>query len=137
MGKSGIWGRDPISVQLANADAGRAQEKPSMNEGKEMRLQQLREQIARGEYNVEPDVVAEAIIQRLRQQASTVEDERLDQNECSYPESVLPWPKSWKSTPDGPLTTRPIQVTDRIAALVESVSVPVRRALAGMQTQSS
>lgn len=44
-----------------------------MDEDRETKLQQLREQIARGEYRVEPELVAEALIRRVAELAAPAE----------------------------------------------------------------
>lgn len=56
----------------------------------------LKEQIAKGEYRVDPTAVADALLRRL-------------QNECSYPASSSS--ASVNTTPGGPSATEPIQVT--------------------------
>jgi hypothetical protein len=55
----------------------------------------LKDQIAKGEYRVDPTAVADALLRRL-------------QNECSYPTSSAS--ASVNTTPGGPSTTEPIQV---------------------------
>lgn len=56
----------------------------------------LKEQIAKGEYRVDPTAVADALLRRI-------------QSECSYPASGPS--ASVNTTPAGPSTTDPIQVT--------------------------
>jgi hypothetical protein len=93
------------------------------------RVMELRERIARGEYEVDPQIIAEVLLERLREAARRAADQA--QNECSYPDSVLS--PSPKLRPGGPATTRPIHVRLRVAAALSAI----RRALGGMQTQSS
>ena len=57
----------------------------------------LKRQIERGQYRVDTTAVADAIMRRLAQ------------NECSYPASGPA--ASANTTPGGPSTTDPIQVT--------------------------
>lgn len=61
-------------------------------------LAQLRAQILRGEYQVDPTAVADAILEHLGHSS-----------ECSYPESDRS--ASVKNTPGSPATTRPTQVS--------------------------
>jgi len=56
----------------------------------------LKDQIQKGEYEVDPTAVADALLRRL-------------QNECSYPASGPS--ASTNATPGGPSTTDPIQLT--------------------------
>ena len=65
-----------------------------------MNAAQLKEQIERGEYQVDPVAVADAMLRRLR---------GLTQNECSYPESSPS--ASTKATPGVPSTTKPTHVS--------------------------
>jgi len=102
-----------------------------MDEGREMRVQELKERVARGDYEVEERLVADAVIERLRRVRERHDDAKQSQSECSYPDSVAaPGPKS---TAGGPATTLPIHVREAAAVLAASL----RRALGGMQTQSS
>jgi hypothetical protein len=102
-----------------------------MEKGREMRLQELKERVERGDYAVEDRLVAEAIIERLRRVRECRDDSGTAQSECSYPDSVaVPAPKS---IPGSPGTTRPTHVRDKLAAAAGSLA----RVLGGMQTTSS
>src|ERR1700735_2255917 len=80
--------------------------------------------IERGEYEVDPQAIADAIIDRLRATAALVDDY---QKECSKPESSPS--ASVKTTAAGPSKTRPTQVRRWLSIAAA--------ALGGMQTQSS
>lgn len=100
-----------------------------MHSEREVKLVKLRAQIARGDYQVDPHAIADAILRRV---LMVFPDEaRLDQNECSYPASLPP--TSPKNTPGGPSMMRPMQVNP-VLAVATSASL---RALGGIQTQSS
>jgi Anti-sigma-28 factor, FlgM len=90
----------------------------------QQRLGKLKELIERGEYEVDPQAIADAIVDRLRATAALVDEY---QKECSNPESSPS--ASVKTTPAGPSKTRPTQVRRWL-----SISAA---ALGGMQTQSS
>jgi Anti-sigma-28 factor, FlgM len=62
----------------------------------------LKAQIEKGEYQVDPVAVADAMLRRLQAH-------REAQNECSYPDSASP--ESLKMTPPEPSTTDPIHVS--------------------------
>ena len=72
-------------------------------EGIAMNATQLKEQIERGEYQIDPVAVADAMLRRLRGLAAPSA-----QNECSYPESSPS--ASTKATPGSPSTTKPTHV---------------------------
>ena len=98
-----------------------------MNNTDEPRLAELKQLIERGEYEVDPRAVADAIVERLRALAASASHTDERQKECSYPDSSPS--ASVNTTPAGPGTTRPIHVSrwwSNAAA-----------ALGGMQTQSS
>jgi len=117
----------------ANADGRR----PSMTDHSEARLADLKERIEKGEYQVDPSAVADAILRRLRErlgQAPAAEAQ--SKNECSYPESPLS--PSEKVTPGGPSTTDPTQVRlTPLSRSLRTVASTLLQALAGAQTQSS
>ena len=74
-----------------------------MNEPK---ITELRQKIATGEYRVDEEVLADALIDRIRAMGRRL---RRAQNWCSYPESGAD--PSVKQAPGSPSTTRPIQVS--------------------------
>jgi hypothetical protein len=88
-------------------DAVRAERQDDMDEEREMRLTELRQRIAQGEYKVEPRAVAEAIVLRAHQRAA---ERAALQSLCSYPDSVSSPSASTKTAPGGPETTRPTGV---------------------------
>src|SRR5205807_1979186 len=87
-------------------------------------LSKLRERISRGEYQIDPLAIADAILERLDQLS-----------ECSYPESGRS--ASVKETPGAPATTRPIQASPAPLAHLSAAASAAVRALGGMQAQSS
>jgi hypothetical protein len=72
-----------------------------------MKLLELKERIARGEYQIEPGAVADMIIRRLIGLGSHA-GERGRQTACSYPARSTP--ESVNTTPAAPSTTRPTHV---------------------------
>ena len=114
---------------------------------REEKVTDLKEQIERGEYSVDPTSVADAIVRRVRELADArirALAERVEpadpwtappatQNECSYPDSSPG--ASVNTTPVSPSTTDPIQVKPTaLRRLAQALSTPP---LAGTQTQSS
>src|SRR6266567_3531573 len=87
-------------------------------------LSELRERISRGEYQIDPLAIADAILDRLGQLS-----------ECSYPESGRS--ASVKETPGSPATTRPTQLSPAPLAQLSAAASAAARALGGMQAQSS
>jgi Anti-sigma-28 factor, FlgM len=98
-----------------------------MNHTSEQRLAELKQLIERGEYEVDPVAVADAIVERLRGLAAVAPHAGERQKECSYPESSPS--ASVNTTPAGPGRTRPTQVNRWLSNAAA--------ALGGMQTQSS
>lgn len=86
-------------------------------------LAELRARILRGEYQIDPIAVADAILQRGQS------------SECSYPESGRS--ASVKHTPGSPAITRPTQVSPAALAHLSAAASATVRALGGMQAQSS
>ena len=72
-----------------------------------MRLVDLSQRIGAGEYRVEPEAVADAIIRRVRERAAG-QRPKSAQSACSYPESGSS--ASMNATPGKPATTRPMQL---------------------------
>jgi hypothetical protein len=103
----------------------------------------LRDRIARGEYEVDPHAVAEVIVRRLRERAlaraalNGALPPELDwsQKECSYPDNGSS--ASTNVTPIGPSTTRPIHVSPAPLGQVALAASTISRALRGMQAHSS
>ena len=101
-----------------------------MDDGREQKLADIKHRIERGEYRVDPNSVAGAILERLggfglAGSGPTKASEH--QNECSYP--INPLEASVKKTPAAPSTTRPISF--------KSPSPLVFWLLGGIQAQSS
>lgn len=102
----------------------------------------LRQQIEQGAYRVDPQIVAEALLARLRD-AQDLEIEEFEagwrggephQNECSYPRSSRR-SESAKRAVGVPARTRPIQVSS--SWQLSAAAAATWRALGGTQTQSS
>src|SRR5436853_60865 len=92
-----------------------------MDENQQKKLSEIKDMVERGEYHVDPGLIADAIARRVRQRA-TARAERPrgerdprrpgrepPQSECSYPDNVPS--ASVKTRPGGPSTTRPIHVS--------------------------
>jgi hypothetical protein len=94
-----------------------------MNNSREQQIGKIKERIERGEYEVDPRAVADAIMDRLRLSTALAEEY---QNECSKPDSS-PSP-SVNTTPPGPRTTWPIKVNRWLSNVAAAVG--------GIQTQS-
>jgi Anti-sigma-28 factor, FlgM len=107
-------------------DAVRAETQDDMDGEREMRMTELRQRVAQGEYTVDPGVVADAILRRARERAAF-------QMECSYPEIPTSPSASTKTAPGGPETTRPTGV--KPASSLGAIRSPF--AAFGMQAQSS
>jgi hypothetical protein len=101
-----------------------------MEDGREQKLADIKHRIEQGEYRVDPNSVANAILERLGgfglAGSGTVQATE-DQNKCSYP--VNPARASVNTTPAGPSTARPTHF--------RSVSPLVFWLLGGMQAQIS
>ena len=101
-----------------------------MNEVSEQRVADIKQRIERGEYRVDPQAVADAILKRARDRAAASSARAADkepQNECSYPDRDPE--ASLNVTPWGPSLTRPTHVSRRLLFAL--------RMLSGIQTQSS
>jgi len=98
-----------------------------MNHANEQRLAELKQLIERGDYEVEPYAVADAIVERLRGLAAAASLADEPQNECSKPDNSPS--ASVNTTPAEPGSTRPTQVNRWLWSAAA--------ALGGMQTQSS
>jgi len=101
-----------------------------MNEVSEQRVADIKQRIERGEYRVDPQAVADAILKRARDRAAASSARAADkepQNECSYPDRDPE--ASLNVTPWGPSRTRPTHVSRRLLFAL--------RMLSGIQTQSS
>lgn len=92
------------------------------------KLAVLKARIASGEYQVDPTLVADAIVRRIAERRALGA-----QSECSYPNSAPEGSASEKTTPGGPSATRPTHVHRAIALALSTAA----RAAAGTQAQSS
>lgn len=117
-----------------------------MEQDPQQKLARLRELVERGEYAIDPDAVADAVLKRLRLlSALRAEIERtlqrsrpyLVQNECSYPESGPEMPGEPTNASPLPSVTRPIHVIRPARSFVATAASIALRAAAGAQTQSS
>ncbi len=79
-----------------------------MDEDREQKVAEIKQRVQRGEYRIDPDVVADAILRRLRELAAVRAERDTPQNECSYPDRSPA--ASVNLTPAGPSRTRPIHV---------------------------
>jgi hypothetical protein len=104
-----------------------------MEEGRRQMVIDIQQRVRRGEYEVDPAAVADALLRRaaLRRRARCA---ALSQSSCSYPESGPS--ASEKPTSEGPSSTRPTQASSAWATLRSALSASPR-ALPGTQTQSS
>lgn len=105
-------------------------------------MTRLKLEVAQDGYRVDPAVVAEALLARLREQRSD-RNQRLEglgrelevdgsYSECSYPLSLAP---SVKLTPARPQRTVPIHV--RFNLQLRAAASAMAQALGGTQTHSS
>ena len=76
-----------------------------------MRISEIREQIGRGEYRVDTQAVADAVLRRLARERKLLRAQRRNHNQCSYPK-IVPAPSENESSA-GPSSTRPIQVSEQ------------------------
>jgi len=116
-----------------------------MDENQQNRLSEIKDKVARGEYNVDPDRVADAIVRRWGDSAMAhakrvirVRDPHTrerGQSECSYPESGPS--ASVKARPGGPATTRPTHVTSPRPPGLRRILSIVPQTLGAADTQSS
>lgn len=118
-----------------------------MDENQEQRVTTIKQSIERGDYQVDPQEVADAVLRRLGEILSArgehvsagqrrEADRHSDyQSECSYPDSSPT--ASVNETPGAPETTLPIQLTRSLLGYLRSPSSSAPRALGGTQTQSS
>ena len=111
-------------------DAVRAETQDDMDGEREMRMTELRQRVAQGDYTVDPGVVADAILRRARERAV---ERAAFHKECSYPEIPTSPSASTKTAPGGPDTTRPTGV--KPASSHGGIRSPF--AAFGMQAQSS
>ncbi len=111
-----------------SADRGFRRRSEIMGNGQQDRLTELSRRVAAGEYEVDPTVVADAIVLRMRRAANQIE--------CSYPASVAD--PSMNRSPAVPAPTRPIQViaTCVLGRLASALSI-LARADSGAQTHNS
>ncbi len=116
-----------------------------MEEDRE-KVADMRQEITRGEYRVEPTAVADAILRHLHELAvargeHVAPNERARarakkaQMECSYPDgdSLVPV----NTTPDDPSTTRPTTVKSTVIERLANVFSTTLSPDAGTQAQSS
>ena len=108
------------------------------------KIAELKDQLERGDYTIDPGAVADAILRRLRDLVEFHVERDSDvggagpsplQSRCSYPASGALAPS--KRTSGRPSATRPIQVIRTLgSALASALSAALTPEL-GTQTQSS
>jgi hypothetical protein len=91
-----------------------------IREDREARMHQLKQQIARGEYEIDDAKVADAIVQRLREWGVISEPEPPAHTECSNPDRSPQKPSRMRST--GPSRTRPTHVRRQPVAVLSSLA---------------
>lgn len=124
----------------------------------EKKLADLKERLASGEYAIDPQAVADAILRRSREVAllrATAEmratpssndlrsgptgrpggGSSTPHSTCSYPSRRLA--ASWKLAPGEPWMTRPIHVIRTLGSALATAASNTARALGGTQAQSS
>jgi hypothetical protein len=106
-----------------------------MEQHGEEKLVGIKQQVQRGEYNVDPTAVADAILRRIGRLGPLPGPPVRPQNECSYPDSCSP--EGPKLTPTSPRRTEPIQVRRGVPPSMLAIASGFRSTVAGMQTQIS
>ena len=101
----------------------------------DQKVRELKERLERGDYVVEPDKVADAILRRSRDLAAIRSHYRAVQSECSYPEDGGVEPS--KLTSWAPWLARPIQLIGVALASLRNAASIAPRAAGGAHTQSS
>jgi hypothetical protein len=101
---------------------------------REQKVGALRERLARGEYDVDPVAVADAILRRWRERA-LLPERSATHSECSKP--VSDPSASVKRAAGAPLTARPIQVIRTASFVLANFASISLRPPGGAQTQSS
>lgn len=120
------------------------------------KLADLKDRLASGDYAIDPQAVADAILRRSRNVALLRADGRSTppppasrrgptgltgggssstQSRCSNPSRRLA--ASWKLTPGEPWMTRPIHVIRAFGSALATATSSAARALGGAQAQSS
>jgi hypothetical protein len=129
-------------MQLCARRSIKIPEEASIMDERRRNVNRLKRLVARGDYAVDPQVIADAVLARWRLTQS-IDIEQLGsgvfgdcgvQTECSYPR-IDEASASAKRTHGFPARTRPIQL-NRSSQLRAAASATVR-ALGGTQTQSS
>ncbi len=122
----------------------------------EEKLADLKERLASGEYAIDPQAVADAILRRSRDVALVRAEMRATPSSngprsgptglpgggsstphstCSYPSRGLA--ASWKLAPGEPWMTRPIHVIRTLGSALATAASNTARALGGAQAHSS
>ena len=122
----------------------------------DQKLADLKERLASGEYAIDPQAVADAILRRSRDLALLRAEMRATPSSndprsrpagrpgggsstpystCSYPSRRLA--ASWKLAPGEPWMTRPIHVIRTLGSALATAASNTARALGGTQAQSS
>jgi len=104
-----------------------------MEERRRQMVTEIQQRVRRGEYEIDPTAVADALLRRAAQRRRA-HLAALAQSSCSYPASVPS--QSQKTTSGEPSRTRPTQVSSALATLRSAFSASPR-ALPGTQAHSS
>lgn len=106
-----------------------------MEQKRDEKMAGIKEQLERGDYNVDPGAVADAILRRIGFLGAAPEPSRGPQKECSYPDSSFP--EGPKLTPASPRRTEPIHVRPSVPPSLLAIISGLRSAVGGTQTQTS
>jgi hypothetical protein len=111
----------------------------------EEKVAEIKEQLERGEYGVEPDAVADALLRQLRELAAARRERVTSRDRawaaelaghmwCSYPDSA---PASANVAFGAPARTRPMKVSSTVVGRLSHSVASTVRALGGTLTHSS
>jgi Anti-sigma-28 factor, FlgM len=120
---------------MENESAGADAPDQVMNENREEKMAGIKDRVERGEYNVDPAAVADAVLRRIWYPQAALDPWPGTQNECSYPDSCSP--EGPKLTPASPAITEPIHVRPALSPSLRAIVAGLRSLVGGTQTQIS